>query len=93
MSIALLAIRHLLPIGLVATLISSIFSATVPASIVRVNGFGVEMSVLPEMTAENTGSLIAQVKESGALYIRQEVKLEQDRNLSRCLRLVGCRTA
>ena len=73
MSIALLAIRHLLPIGLVATLISSIFSATVPASIVRINGFGVEMSVLPEMTAENTGSLIAQVKESGALYIRQEV--------------------
>ncbi len=73
MSFSILAIRLLLPVGMVASLISSIFSASAPASVVRINGFGVEMSALPELTAENTGALIALVKESGAIYIRQEV--------------------
>lgn len=73
MTILVLAIRHLLPFGLVLSLLGGIFPAAAPVSAVRIDGLGIEMRALPELTAENTSSVVARIKESGAAYIRQEV--------------------
>lgn len=73
MTITILAIRHLLPIGLVLSLVGGIFPGAAPVSAVRIEGLGVEMSALPGLTAENVTSYMERVKESGATYIRQEV--------------------
>jgi len=73
MTITILAIRHLLPFGLILSLIGGIFTAPPVAAAVRIEGLGVEMRALPQMTAENSAAVFARIKESGAGYIRQEV--------------------
>ena len=73
MTITIIAIRHLLPFGLILSLMGGMFPAPAQASTVRIDGLGVEMSALPQLTAENTTNIIARIKESGASYIRQEV--------------------
>lgn len=48
----------------------NITPATLP---VRIDGFGVEMSALPEISPDNIEPLLQQVEASGAGYIRQEI--------------------
>lgn len=41
--------------------------------VVRIEGFGVEMSALPTLTVENVESIVEQVAATGAVYIRQNI--------------------
>ena len=73
MTISILAFRHLLPISLVLSFFAGLLPSITPAIPVRIEGLGVEMSALPVLTAENTDSTITHIKNTGAMYIRQEV--------------------
>lgn len=71
------AIRHFIPIGLIAALGAVIFSAVSPAESARVDGFGIEMSALPAATMESADALMTAVASSGAKYVVQEINWSQ----------------
>jgi len=39
----------------------------------RIDGFGIDMSALPELNKENVDAIMQQIAATGALYIRQEI--------------------
>ena len=74
------ALRHFLPLGLIATMGAVLFSAAAPVTSTRVDGFGVEMSALPALTLENVEALVTLIDNSGAKYIRQEINWSEIEN-------------
>lgn len=70
-------IRHFLPIGLIAALGTALFSAAAPVESARVEGFGIEMSALPALTAENVDALVALVASTGVDYITLDINWGQ----------------